>query len=421
MDSKNNQKRGETMQKNVKSMLRLLVFFSIWILSACQKNEASLIPENQIAQIKQEAVGYGLTVAETEKIEAEQDCKKILDCISELYQAADYGDAINVVLDDTTILEMQNKVKALGVPVYTSIPYCNMENYEIVDRFLLDALAGKSSTVTIYEIQPDGAVGRIKYLFSGTDMYEISTRGVWKEDGTTGISTISRTKIQNWQYTDKGWFCYTLYVPQPPEVSEIVDGSYAIRIQPMTEENRTMSERCVLGLGYQGNNILCSNWDINHMEVLDFNGIYEYLYNMQYHTTFQTDDIGIPAEDFENLITAYFPITKEQIREYAVFDASTDTYAWERLGCFNYAPTFFGTSLPEVTEITQLENGIVVLTVDAVCDMVICDDAVITHKLTVQFHEDGSFQYLGNEILDGFDQIPKYQYRMDNTMHSVDI
>lgn len=45
--------------------------------------------------------------------------------------------------------------------------------------------------------------------------------------------------------------------------------------------------------------------------------------------------------------------------------------------------------------------------------MVICDDAVITHELTVQFAEDGSFQYLGNEILnDRIQDIPNYQYRI---------
>ena len=45
--------------------------------------------------------------------------------------------------------------------------------------------------------------------------------------------------------------------------------------------------------------------------------------------------------------------------------------------------------------------------------MVICDDAVITHELTVRFAEDGSFQYLGNEILNnGIMQIPDYQYRI---------
>ena len=59
------------------------------------------------------------------------------------------------------------------------------------------------------------------------------------------------------------------------------------------------------------------------------------------------------------------------------------------------------------------EDGTVTLTVEAVCDMVICDDAVITHELTVRFAEDGSFQYLGNEILnDGIMHIPDYQYRI---------
>ena len=40
--------------------------------------------------------------------------------------------------------------------------------------------------------------------------------------------------------------------------------------------------------------------------------------------------------------------------------------------------------------------------------MVICDDAVITHELTVRvLQRDGSFQYLGNEILnDGIMHIP---------------
>ena len=39
--------------------------------------------------------------------------------------------------------------------------------------------------------------------------------------------------------------------------------------------------------------------------------------------------------------------------------------------------------------------------------------SVITHELTVRFAEDGSFQYLGNEILnDGIMHIPDYQYRV---------
>lgn len=139
------------------------------------------------------------------------------------------------------------------------------------------------------------------------------------------------------------------------------------------------------------------------------------MYQMKYQDRFPSNDYpaGIPAEDFENLIMEFLPVTADQIREWAVFDEGHQTYAWARLGCMNYAPTYFGTSVPEVVDIQENEDGTMTLTVEAVCDMVICNDAVITHELTVRFAEDGSFQYLGNEILnDGSNNIPDYQYRI---------
>ena len=123
--------------------------------------------------------------------------------------------------------------------------------------------------------------------------------------------------------------------------------------------------------------------------------------------------MGLPKGEFERLIMEYLPVTSEEIQKYAAFDKEKQTYAWVRLGCFNYAPAYFGTSFPEVTDIRENEDGTVTLTVDAVCSMVLCDDAVITHELTVRFSEDGGFQYLGNKILDdGISNIPEYQYRI---------
>ena len=123
--------------------------------------------------------------------------------------------------------------------------------------------------------------------------------------------------------------------------------------------------------------------------------------------------MGLPKGEFERLIMEYLPVTAEEIQDYAAFDKEKQTYAWVRLGCFNYAPAYFGTSFPDVTDIRENEDGTVTLTVDAVCSMVLCDDAVITHELTVRFSEDGGFQYLGNKILDdGISNIPDYQYRI---------
>lgn len=413
------------------SILLIMVFLIGCDLCACGKEDSvageSLVEDTKevsstekTKSAKEEAAeqwekGYDLLVDEQEREKAETDCIKLMELYLDIYETADKGIASNVVLDDQTVLEMQKKVKDAGYPIATMVTYSNMENYESVDSFLKECMEGKSGSVVLYEVHDDGGLGRMKFSFDGTDMYVLSTRGIWNADNKPGISYISYTRLKEWEYTEKGWFCYELCVPEPPEVSEIMDGSYLIRVKPMTEEQREMSERCVRGLGYQGNNILCSNWDADHMEILDFNGMYEYLYAMKYGDKFNSENYpnGIPKEKFESLIMEYLPITAEQIREYAVFDEENQTYLWARLGCFNYAPTFFGTSLPEVVDIKENEDGTVTLTVEAVCDMVICDDAVITHELTVRFAEDGSFQYLGNEILnDGIMNIPDYQYRM---------
>ena len=414
-----------------KSILLIMVFLIGCFICACGKEKRvvgeTLVEDTDEVSSTEEAKsdeeeaaeqwekGYGLPVDEQEEKEAESDCKKMMELIFDIYNGADKGTASNVVLNDETVLEMQKKLMETGCPVSTLVTYSNMENYESVDRFLEECTDGKSGSVVIYEIQDDGGIGRMKFIFDGTEMYVVSARGIWNDNNKPGMSYISYTRIKEWKYTEKGWFGYELCVPEPPEVSEIMDGSCLIRIKPMTEEQREMSERLVLGLGYQGQNILCSNWNAENMSDLDYNGMFEYLYGMKYGEKFNSEDYpnGIPKEEFESLIMEYLPITAEQIRQYAVFDEENHTYDWARLGCGNYAPTFFGTSLPEVTDIKENDDGTVTLTVEAVCDMVICDDAVITHELTVRFAEDGSFQYLGNEILnDGIMHIPDYQYRI---------
>ena len=113
------------------------------------------------------------------------------------------------------------------------------------------------------------------------------------------------------------------------------------------------------------------------MSELDYNGMFEYLYGMKYGEKFNSEDYpnGIPKEEFESLIMEYLPITAEQIREYAVFDEENHTYDWARLGCGNYAPTFFGTSLPEVTALTEilfckLTCTVKCHTIDKICSLV---------------------------------------------------
>lgn len=373
------------------------------------------IPEGKDAGQESREKGYDLPIDGDERKEAEEDCIKMMELIREMYVRADKDSSLNAVLSDEALAAVQDKLKETGDPVTTTGIYANMENFESVDRFLRECAQGKSGSAVVYEIHSEGGVGRMKFLFDGTDMYVLTMSSVWNDKNEPRTAYVSCNRIKEWSYTDKGSFCYRLCVPEPPEVTEIIDGSCMLRIKPITQENRELSEKYVLELGYQGNNLLCSDWDAEHMEDLDYNGLYEYLYAMKRHEKYEPgNDSGfIPKEDFESLMMEYLPVTEEELQEYAVYDEKNRAYAWEGLDYSNHMRTYFGTSFPEITGKRENEDGTVTFTVNAVCRMFLCDDAVITHELTVRFCEDGSFRYLGNRILDdGAGEIPEYQYRV---------
>ena len=359
--------------------------------------------------------GYDLPVSAQENEEATRDSIQIMSGLEHIYRNADKGDSLNVVLDNKSICKMIKKIKQQGYSVTGSEDYSNMENYKRFSSFLAKAQEKQKGSGVIYEVHSEGSIGREKFIYDGKEMFLLASNASWDDNGKPIITFVSYTRIKKWRYSRKGWFCYELCVPEYPEVTEMVDGSCLIRIKPMSDNKRKLSRKCVRGLAYQGNNILCSNWDQEHMQKIDYNGLYEYLYAMKYKKKFNGKKYpsGIPKDQFEQLIMEYLPVSREDIEKYASYNEKKKTYDWMRLGCFNYAPNFFGTSIPEVTKIKHNSNGTVTLTVDAVCEMVLCNEAVITHELTVKFNKDGSFRYLGNKILNGgIKKIPEYQYRI---------
>ena len=359
--------------------------------------------------------GYDLPVSAQENEEATRDSMQIMSGLEHIYRNADKGDSLNVVLDNKSICKMIKKIKQQGYSVTVSEDYSNMENYKRFSSFLAKAQKKQKGSGVIYEVHSEGSIGREKFIYDGKEMFLLASNASWDDNGKPIITFVSYTRIKKWRYSRKGWFCYELCVPEYPEVTEMVDGSCLIRIKPMSDNKRKLSRKCVRGLAYQGNNILCSNWDQEHMQKIDYNGLYEYLYAMKYKKKFNGKKYpsGIPKDQFEQLIMKYLPVSREDIEKYASYNEKKKTYDWMRLGCFNYAPNFFGTSIPKVTKIKHNSNGTVTLTVDAVCEMVLCNEAVITHELTVKFNKDGSFRYLGNKILNGgIKKIPEYQYRI---------
>ena len=300
--------------------------------------------------------------------------------------------------------------------------YSTMEHWKKMDRFLLNCQDQKAGEIVMYQIKAGGGLNRMKFVFDGKQMEILETIAEWSQEGKPVVTETIRTRIKKWNYTEKGWFSYELCAPEPPEVSEVVDAGTMIRIRPMDKKCKELSIACVEKLGYQGNNLLCSRWDLSDLSKLDYNGVFESFYEMKYGKKIDYDRYadGIPEEEFETLIMDYIPVTKEELRTFAEYDRESRTYLWVRLGTGNYVPTTFGTSLPEVVDVKENADGTTALTIEAVC-LGSGNDCALHHTLKVRFRQNGTFQYLGNEISDEeLGRIPPYQYRLGTQWKEAD-
>lgn len=399
------------MRKRKRILIFILVF-SCLSVSACSKTDVTENTESQ-TDSQMNDKGYDLPVANEVREKAESDCINIMKMIQGIYTDADKGDASNAVISNETAKKMMEVLEGTKYPVSAgSFPF-DMTKYEKMEGFLEASSEGKEGEIVIYELHTNGGIARNQYTFDGKDMYVLCSTAMWSEENTPGLASTSYTRIREWEYTKKGWFSYEHCVPEPPEVSETFNGNVLMRVKPMKEEYRETALKYLESIGYKGNNLFCTNWDLENLDAVDYNGLFQYLYAMHYGKNLDSGQYedGIPKEEFENLMMEYLPVTAEQLEQYAVYDQERQMYGWAKLGAGTYVPSAFSTSLPEITDIQEKEDGTSVISVDAVCEM-LGNDQVFTHEITVKFKEDGGMIYLGNHISGvGAEQMAEYQFR----------
>lgn len=361
--------------------------------------------------------GYNLPLSQSAEEEAEADCKKAMERIRGIYAGSDKGNSLNPTPDGESISKMYEALRETGCPVTAAGFHYTMGNYEKMEQFLEECLDGSEGELTLYYITAGGGINRSRFLFDGTQLYVIDTISTWNAKDDPAIAGSSLNRIKDWEYTEKGWFAYEYCMPEYPDVTELANGNNLLRVKPMEEAYIKIAEEYLLPIGYLGNNLLRSNWDAGHLEELDYNGLYEYLFALKYEKSMGlgTYADGIPKEEFETLMTEYLPVTVEELARYAVYDGEKQTYGWKRLGPLTYMANWFSNSIPEVREIQENPDGTTSLTIDAVCEAM-GEDRVMSHVLTLQIREDGSARYLGNQVLeDGLEKITEYQYRLPQT------
>lgn len=357
---------------------------------------AETVPEEQnVAKKTTESVYWFIPQASDELLseeEKEQLQSKVLsaaESVKEIYKdmiiadAADYSSGVGGFSNEQrkAVVEQLGKVGLVSVEENS-----NMQNPEGIKTFYADYLNGRDSMVTVFEVQRDGLIGAVTFIYRKEQLqsYYIGVR--WKEGGTPEIQGTSVSNVAEIKLTEKGYFIYAYdYVIAHASLREYW------RIEPLPEACRELTKKYISGLSYVDYNMLVINWDSSNVEDILMPCMYEDIYRIYTGENLRTKKWKIPAEEYERIMTTYFPVSIDQLRVHCGYDEGSNSYEYEMIYARPYPP--FG----EVVDYMENADGTITLIVDGVWPDY-NSDLAFRNTVIVRPFEDGTFRYLSNSI-----------------------
>ena len=328
-------------------------------------------------------------ISEEEKEQLQSTVLSAAESVKEIYKNVIIADAENYSSGVREFTSEQRKavVEQLGKAGLVSVEEdTNMQNPERMEKFYADYLNGQDSMVTIFEVQRDGLIGAVTFIYRKEKIqtYYIGVR--WMEGGMPEIQGTSVSDVTEIKLTEKGYFIYAYeYVIAHASLRQYW------RIKPLSEECRELGKRYLEGLDYQMYNLLVINWNSNNVTDVLMPGLFDDLYRIDTGNNFKAEKNMVDAETFERIMTTYLPVSVEQLRHFYEYDATKNSYIYEQIYASQYPP--FG----EVVDYTENIDGTITLIVDGVWPDY-NSDLAFRNTLVVQPFEDGTFRYLSNSI-----------------------
>ena len=328
-------------------------------------------------------------ISDAEKEQLQSMALSAADSVAEIYKDIVIADAPSYSSGINEFTNEQRKavVEQLGRNGLVSVEEdTDMQNHEAIEAFYADYLAGRNSMVTVFEVHRDGLIGTVTFIYRKGELqtYYIGVR--WKEGGVPEIQGTSVSNVTEIKLTEKGYFIYAYeYVIAHASLRQYW------RIEPLPEDCQELTEKYISGLSYVNYNVLATNWDSSNVENILMPCMYEDIYRISTGENLKTKDWKIPAEEYERIMTTYFPVSVEQLREHCGYDESSNNYEYEMIYASPYPP--FG----EVVDYTKNADGTITLIVDGVWPDY-NSDLAFRNTVVVQPFEDGTFRYLSNSI-----------------------
>ena len=328
-------------------------------------------------------------ISDEEKEQLQREALSAAELVNGIYREAEIVDEPNYSsgLSEFTSEQRKAVVQELGKNGLVSVEEdTNMQNYEKIETFYAEYLDGHDSMVTVFDVHRDGLLGAVTFIYRKNKLqtYYIGVR--WKEGGVPEIQGTSVSDVAEIKLTEKGYFIYAY-----EEVMAHAGLREYWRIKPLSDKCRELTKKYISGLSYVNYNMLVVNWDSSNVEDILMPCMFEDIYRIYTGENLKTQDWRIPAEEYEKIMTTYFPVSVEQLRVHCGYDEGSNSYEYEMIYASPYPP--FG----EVINYTENSDGTITLIVDGVwADY--NSDCAFTNQIVVQPFEDGTFRYLSNSI-----------------------
>lgn len=290
-------------------------------------------------------------------------------------------------IKDFTFDQREKVVSLLGEAGLVSVTEdCNMENPEKIEEFYSDYLNNQDTMFTIFEVNRDGLISAITFLYRKNQLQTFYVGVGWQEGGMPELKDTLVSDVAEIKLTDKGYFIYAY-----KEIIAHASLRQYWRTKPLSDECRELTEKYISGLSYVNYNMLVTNWDSDNVDDILMPCMFEDIYRIHTGENLKPENGMIPAEEYEKIMTTYFPVSISQLRDKCEYDESSNSYQYEMIYASQYPP--FG----EVVDYFENADGTLTLIVDGVWPDY-NSDCAFTNRIVVRPFEDGTFRYMSNSI-----------------------
>ena len=419
------------MTKRLKAILCMILAAS-FILSGCgNKKEDALdnTPDNTVDAVPTETAASPTpkisekynSIDDTDKKEKNAVCEELLTVAEgcrDIYEQADKGSSINVVLDTATVQAMVVRIGQMGYSAVDYLATMDMQCPDPIIYFGSTIDTSEDTSVSYYMVYNDGQISVYHLGRSSGVWYLIAMSAVWDENCEPSILSEGRYVIGDVKYTEKGWLIYNRDTESFDDNQRANTNSYVfVRVLPYDSTKRALCEKYIEPIGYFENNLFTTTWTESDLGIIDFNSLFAYLFGMyngtncltaantaNYFSAVTGTKLSlIPTDTFEAVVQHYFNIDSSVLKNISDYSSRLGGYFF-----LPYSEDSYNSSprapQPELVDYYYNSDGSLTMRVDAINEWYGTDKA-FSHEVTIREDGNGGFKYVSNTLITDEDSI----------------